>query len=95
MSRQRLLLGLGWLLTLPGAAILVALAVVATPVFGWIGCRTAGILSIACGSEATHALVEPLWITVLVAASFPFAGGPALLFAIGFAGWRLYRRRRG
>ena len=92
-------LALGWLLAAPGFVLLLALAIVATPLFDLLGCRTAGILSIRCASDAVFAVMEPLWIIVLVAASFPPVSGPALLYAVGFAGWRAYlarqaRRRR-
>lgn len=87
-------IAIGWLTAVPGFAILAALAIVATPLFGLLGCRTAGILSIACGSDLVFAMMEPLWIVVLVAASFPPVSGPAVLYSLGFAVWRAIVRWR-
>ncbi len=86
-------LALGWLLTLPGLAIILALAILETPVFGLIGCKTAGILSISCDSSFVFAIADAFLIIVLVAASFPPVAAVALAYSLGFAGWRFYVAR--
>lgn len=86
-------LALGWFVTLPGLAILLALAILVTPVFGLIGCKTAGILSISCESSFVFAIADAFSITVLVAASFPPVPTVALAYSLGFAGWPFYIAR--
>lgn len=83
-------LALGWLFAVPGFVIAFALALVATPIFGLLGCRNAGILSIACASDGVFAVVHALWIVVLVSASFPPVSGVALVYSIGFVARRAY-----
>lgn len=87
-------LAFGWLLAVPGFAIVIALAILETPVFGLIGCRMAGFLSISCDSDVLSTIANALMIIVLVAASFPPVAILALLYSLGFAGWRGYVARR-
>jgi hypothetical protein len=92
--RFRPALAFGWLLAIPGFAIVVALAILETPAFDLIGCRTAGILSISCDSDVVSAVANALLLILLVAASFPPLAGLALLYSLGFSGWRGYVARR-
>jgi hypothetical protein len=79
----------GWLLALPGLAILLSLFLVATPIFGALGCRTAGILSIRCSTEIVDAVMEIPWIVVIVSGAYVAVAAPVALFAIVFVGWRI------
>jgi len=84
----------GWLLALPGLTMLLSLLLVETPVFGFVGCRTAGILSIRCSNDIVGAVMEFFWIVLLVSASFIPISAVLLLFTLGFVGWRAWERRR-
>lgn len=94
---SRLSIVAGWILAIPGFLMLLSLLLVATPIFGAIGCRTSGFLSIRCSNELVGSVMEGFWIVLILSAAYVEFAAPVGLFAIGFVGWRILiavRRRR-
>jgi hypothetical protein len=91
---RRALIGLGWIVTIPGFVGLLGLAVIFTDAEWVFGCQPSGILRITCPQDPLGWLGELLFIAGLVTVVwFPATLLPTI-YALAFPIARLVIRRR-